>query len=618
MEVIRNRNPTRLGNVNHITDWGVSKMAIFEPQKRRLSELLDSIDEGEIQLPEFQRSYVWNRGRRYHLLDSMQKNFPVGTLLLLQLSANSAAKAFKFRLISGVDELGPAAKVEPTELILDGQQRLTSLYRAFSRNSPEWTCLDVKALFERVGLQENQDIDFEEFLRHHKQMASSEHLLFTKHLLPLHLVMPSKRERPLAEKLIEYRDYLIDHGDEAVAEFVLKVLPSYLGSFANYELPVVSLSKGLTISAIAGIFTELNNTGQKLTAFDLCVAKFYASGLSLRNLLDESTQTIDHFNWLDPDGTTTLQYLALHKNAKEAGYVSSKKSKLVDSLDAETVDSNWKSASIAIGKFGGYIQEIGFGSKKTLPYEAVIPGLSFAISSISPKQAKPAEIRNALTRFIIGTGLNQRYTEGTDSKREADVDDFFRLVTEGQTPDHLSQSINTALLVSTGLAGARFKTFLGLLNSESPKDFLTNQPLGLDAPDRAQAEIHHIFPKSHMEKVSSKRIQKEKRWEVALNALLLTPETNKWVSNDPPSTYLKRSIDHLVSNENLNEKAAKARVKAVLEMQFIDDEAYRCLQKDDFDGFVVARAKALALKLQMLGLDAQFIDVSEGSEVDVD
>ena len=593
-------------------------MAIFEPQKRRLAELLDSIDDGEIQLPEFQRSYVWNRGRRYHLLDSMQKNFPVGTLLFLQLSANSAARAFKFRLISGVDETGSAAKVEPSELILDGQQRLTSLYRAFSRNSAEWTCLDVKALFEKVGHLEDQDIDLEEFLRPHKQVASSENLLFTKHLLPLHLAMPSKRERPLAEKLIEYRDSLLDYGDEQLAEFALKVLPSYLSSFANYELPVVSLSKGLSISAIAGIFTELNNTGQKLTAFDLCVAKFYASGVSLRTLLDEATETIDHFNWLDPDGTTTLQYLALHKNANETQYASSKKSKLVDSLDAETVEANWKPASISIGKFGGFLQEIGYGSKRTLPYDAIVPGLSFAIASISAKKAKPAEVRTALKRFIVGTGLNQRYTEGTDTKREADVDDFVKMVTEGKTPEHLSHSINTALLVPTGLAGARFKTLLGLLNSEAPKDFLNNMPLGLDVPDRTQAEIHHIFPKSHMVKISSKRVQKEKRWEVALNALLLTPETNKWVSNDPPSTYLDRSIAYLVSNEHLNEKAAKTRVKAALEMQFIDDDAYSCLEKDDFDGFIVARAKTLALKLQMLGLDAQFIDSNEQSEVDGD
>lgn len=582
-------------------------MAIFEPQRRRLSELLDDIHVGAIQLPEFQRSYVWNRGRRYHLLDSMQKNYPVGTLLFLELSPRSPASAFNRRLVSGVDELGPAAKAEPEELILDGQQRLTSLYRAFSRSVEEWTCLDVHALFQEVGLSEGIEIDFEKFLKGHKPTKSSEELLWNKNLLPLYLVMPSKRERPLIERLTEYRESLKEDGQEELADFVVKVLPGYLESFSGYELPVVSLSKDLTISAIAGIFTELNNTGQKLSAFDLCVAKFFSGGVHLRDLLEDAKEKVEHFRNLDSDGTAALQYLAMLQS-REGKPISSKKAKLVDGLEAEFVKANWSIATSSIGSLGNLLEEIGFGSSKTLPYDAVIPGLALAIDLLRKDNAKESEIRVALMRFIVGTGLSQRYTEGTDSKRESDVDEFREFVRDGIQPPHLMNPVNTSTMISTRLSGARFKSFLGICNAESPKDLISNVALGLDHPKRAQAEIHHVFPKSHLDKVSSKKIAKDRPWELALNTMLLSPESNKWVSNDPPSAYIARTINHLVEREQLSQNAAERRVRQSLEMQMIDGAAFGCMLKDDYEGFLTARAKTFALKLQELGLEAQFYD----------
>ena len=582
-------------------------MAIFEPQRRRLSELLDDIHAGAIQLPEFQRSYVWNRGRRYHLLDSMQKNYPVGTLLFLELSPRSPAAAFNRRLVSGVDELGPAGKAEPEELILDGQQRLTSLYRAFSRSVEEWTCLDVHALFKEVGLNEGVEIDFEKFLKGHKPTKSSEELLWNKNLLPLYLVMPSERERPFIERLTEYRESLKENGQQDLADFVVKVLPSYLESFSGYELPVVSLSRDLTISAIAGIFTELNNTGQKLSAFDLCVAKFFSGGVHLRDLLEEAKEKVEHFGALDSDGTATLQFLAMLQT-HEGRPISSKKAKLVDGLEASFVKANWSTATSSIGNLGDFLEEIGFGSSKTLPYDAVIPGLALAVELLRKDKAKQSEIRVALIRFIVGTGLAQRYTEGTDSKRESDVPEFREFVRDGSPPEHLLTPFNTASMMSTRLTGARFKSFLGLCNAESPKDLISNVALGLDHPKRAQAEIHHVFPKSHLDKVSSKKLAKDRPWELALNTMLLSSESNKWVSNDPPSAYISRTINHLMERENLSEDAAERRIRQALEMQMIDEAAFECMKKNDYDGFLVARAKAFALKLQTIGLQAQFYD----------
>lgn len=594
-------------------------MSTFEPQKRRITELMRRIHDGDLQLPEFQRDFKWNRRQRYHLLDSMQKNFPIGTLLFLELGPDSAAKVFKHRLLSGVDETGPASKQKPQELILDGQQRLTSLYRAFSRNSPEWTCLDVKALFEHVGLNEEVEIDLEEFLRPQKSTKSSENILFNKHFLPLFMTLPSEMERPIYEKLYDYKRSLEEHGHAELAEFAVKVLPSYLKVFDAYELPVVRLAKGLSISAIAGIFTELNNTGQRLTSFDLCVAKFYPKGIHLRDLLESSQQKLPHFEWLDSDGTSTLQVVAMMKsheftNSGEAKNVSSKKAKLVDALEAEWVAERWNEAAGAISYLGELMTKAGFTSSKTLPYDAVVPGLALGIHMSKTQGVKEASLVTSLRTFILSSGLTARYTEGTDSKRESDVAEFVDYAVNDERPHHLHASFNAKDLISTGLSGAKYKSFLALLNGLSATDPLNDTALGLDHPIHSQAELHHIFPKSHLEKISSKKVTRNKPWDSALNIMFLTPETNKWVSNDPPSTYIERIIANLTQSGKLKADAAERRLKKSFDSQLIDDEAWEYLKRDDFDNFLASRSRAVALKLQTLGVESEYSD--SGSALD--
>ena len=102
----------------------------MQTNDRPISELMISINKGAIQLPDFQRGWVWEDGRIKALIASITNNYPVGAAMFLEYGNDNIR--FKYRVIEGVT----ATDVIPTELILDGQQRLTSIYSSlYSRNA---------------------------------------------------------------------------------------------------------------------------------------------------------------------------------------------------------------------------------------------------------------------------------------------------------------------------------------------------------------------------------------------------------------------------------------------------------------------------------------------------
>ncbi|MQA05209.1 MAG: DUF262 domain-containing protein [Streptosporangiales bacterium] len=99
-------------------------MILFETDKKPLTYFLDQIENRDLALPDFQRSFVWDPGATRELVVSIIRGFPAGALLLMQ----GGAQVFAPRAVEEAPELnGP-----PSYLVLDGQQRMSSLYQAFS------------------------------------------------------------------------------------------------------------------------------------------------------------------------------------------------------------------------------------------------------------------------------------------------------------------------------------------------------------------------------------------------------------------------------------------------------------------------------------------------------
>src|SRR5580658_8286809 len=115
---------------------------MFDSTKEDLKDILKKVDGGRLQLPDFQRDYVWGDDDVQSLIASVAKGFPVGALLTLE---NGGAVQFKPRILAGAKENG----AKPDELLLDGQQRMTSLFQAMYCKSPIRTRTQKKLEIER-------------------------------------------------------------------------------------------------------------------------------------------------------------------------------------------------------------------------------------------------------------------------------------------------------------------------------------------------------------------------------------------------------------------------------------------------------------------------------------
>ena len=122
-----------------------SVASTFKTHEPSLPELLDDIHKGTIQLPDFQRGWVWDDDRIRALIASVSLSYPIGAVMLLE--TGDAGLRFKPRVVEGVP---PMNGTKPEKLILDGQQRLTSLYRSLRSGQPVNTLTSKKDPIERV------------------------------------------------------------------------------------------------------------------------------------------------------------------------------------------------------------------------------------------------------------------------------------------------------------------------------------------------------------------------------------------------------------------------------------------------------------------------------------
>src|SRR6266496_4143190 len=125
-------------------------MTSFDTDKKNLTFLLDQIENGELALPDFQRDFVWEPGATRELVRSVMQSFPAGTLLLM----HSGAKHFKPRQF----EESPSLKGDPSYLVLDGQQRLTSMSLAFSGRGTHRYFLNLQELIDGEDLDEAVEV----------------------------------------------------------------------------------------------------------------------------------------------------------------------------------------------------------------------------------------------------------------------------------------------------------------------------------------------------------------------------------------------------------------------------------------------------------------------------
>ncbi len=267
--------------------------ATFKTNPYGLHELLQNCHRGMLQLPDFQRSWVWDEDRIKSLIASVSRDFPIGALMTLETGGEVD---FKPRLVEGAPAV--ALDTKPHSLLLDGQQRMTSLYQVTLRGqvvetiTPKkkkvrrWFYIDIaKALdasVERdeaiVSAPEDRKIAKERsFGREIELDLTSREKEFESLMYPVSMAF---QWDDWQKQFIEYSMRKGDFKDkwDTIRQFKENVLDNFI----RYQVPVIALGSGTSKEAVCVVFEKVNTGGKPLDAFELVTAMYAAEGHELR------------------------------------------------------------------------------------------------------------------------------------------------------------------------------------------------------------------------------------------------------------------------------------------------------------------------------------------------
>jgi hypothetical protein len=312
-----------------------------------LSTLLQQIERGELALPDFQRDFDWTEREVEELLVTVLSDWPAGSLLLMA----RGSEFFNVRRF----EHGPDA-LDYRRLVLDGQQRLTSLYHA---------CLDRGPAVYAVLLDEfRPDGDIEQ------AVASFDRIEWMKQSrTPVDQYLA--RRCPFStlvtsSAFFRWRDSVVDAlqlGDREAARDELSQLYSRVfRSVERYRFPVVVYESDLEPASVARIFERVNRTGQRLSTWDLMVAKLYRPGWNLRDqwdIVQASDEAVRRI--CSKEGLPLLEAMALR-------YSLDVRQAAVLRLVAELVHDQWEDFVAAMSSTARFLQSLGMGDSDELPY----------------------------------------------------------------------------------------------------------------------------------------------------------------------------------------------------------------------------------------------------------
>jgi len=552
-------------------------MANFETHPKKLKDdLLVLINNREIALPDFQRDFVWQPGQTHSLIVSLARRFPAGSLLRIE----SGADIFEPRAFSGAP---PLDHHKPKYLMLDGQQRLTSLYQALYGKGEHRYYFSFRRLLLGEDLEQAYRVvrrsEAEKSFNTLEQQA-------VWGLMPLEVIFGGEGFHSWlgdvrdAVELLEKNGKNVGFSSDRPMERRIRTLyEEYVQPIVTYEFPVVTLAEDTSLEAVCTIFETLNNTGVKLSVFDLLSARFFINGTSLRQLWQTALDSTPLLKSFDIDPYYILQTVSAH--VKETIQKS-----FVVNLEKNEVLTHWENAIWGMGEALKLLyEECGVLKRDLLSYNTIlVPLATVFMQHRGIKGAEWGAFRNKIKRWYWCSVFSQTYESSPNSQTILDVREIRNWVMSGEIPTTIRNFSfeKDRLLETTIRQRALYRGLLCLILCNRPMDFHSTVPLTATVMEANDVDDHHIFPDAHLKKSNIKLKQTE--IDSILNRTLIDRTTNQSIGANAPSIYLKK-IATTWDDPGMLDK--------VLDSHFLPIGAQSSLRQDDFEAFRHERSAKL-------------------------
>jgi hypothetical protein len=563
-------------------------MSTFTTNPVSLQTLLQRCEQGDIKLPDFQRNWVWDEYRIRSLIASLSQAFPVGALMTLK----SAGKTFTPRAIQGAPSSADAAT--ESELLLDGQQRMTSLYQALVRQAPIEK-IDVFYYFD-IDKALDASVDREDAI----EALPKDRVLrtnFGKDVV-LDLSTPEKEYEHLRFPVNQIFDW--DRWQEGFWEFWEGDKPKrerfrmfkdrILEAFKKYQVPVISLDKSTTNEAVCLVFEKVNTGGKALDAFELITAMFAGKGFKLREDWAQRAAALRKFRALEKIAPTDfLQGIALlHSKAQRDAAASEDRRPPVSAtrnallaLPVEAYQANADRLQLGFERAAKFLHTQRIYRSFDLPYQSQIVPLASILASLGDRWEHEQVKQRVRTWYWCGV-FGELYGSASESRFAKDLVEVLEWI-DG-SPKEPSTVRDTSVRASRvrelrSRQSAAYKGVNALLMKSGAADFRSGQDYDHAVFFDESVDIHHIFPRDWCQ---GQKLH-HSAFDSIVNKTPLSAKTNRMLGGVAPSKYLSRleTANPPVDPENLN---------GYLRSHAIDPVR---LRSDDFHMFFAARLDGL-------------------------
>ncbi len=577
----------------------------FTSDEVPLAQLLNEAASGVLQLPDFQRGWVWDDDHIRSLLASISLSYPIGAVMTLV--AGNRVVNFKARLLEGVNL---QSRPEPDTLLLDGQQRLTSLFQALKSRDPVETrtrrrkkllrhyyanidaCIDPSIDREEKGIVGvpadrvvksafGREIDLDLRTRAHEIAAG---------MFPLDVVLDGSATM---DWMMEYLNSAADsHADRIVKWKRFK--KEVIDPFVQYHVPTIELTKSTPKEAVCQVFEKVNTGGVTLTVFELLTATYAADNFELRKDWNARRERLGQDELVRKVGATAFlqivtllatfnrrqSHLRANPEDEKAPAVSCKRRNVLH-LPLDDYQKWADRAEGGLRRAVPFLHTQCMFRNWDIPYATQLVPLA-AIFGWLEGQADSYESLRRLARWFWCGVLGEMYGGGTETRFALDLEDCVGWLTGSDADEPRTvrdaQFQAERLLTLRTRNSAAYKGLHALQMKQRALDFKTGQPIDVHAYMEHAIDIHHVFPRHWCRQHGIRQGVSN----CIVNKAALDARTNRYIGGSAPSSYLAR----IQSGEGIEPHV----LNGFLLSHDIDPIA---LRRDDFGQFFNQRFESL-------------------------
>lgn len=554
---------------------------------RPLTELMKAVDEGKIQLPDFQRGWVWDDYRIRALAASITNNYPVGAVMFLEYGSDDIR--FKYRTIQSSD----ATNTVPTELILDGQQRLTSIYAAMYSGKPVNTRTDKGQTIERfyyldikkcidttidrvdaiISVPSNKVVTTN-FGRDIVLDLSSPDKEFENKMMPLNIVLDYTKSSQWQNAYFQYYQY-VPKVIQEFTDFGAKITMVIM----QYKMPVIGLEKDTPKEAVCQVFENVNTGGVSLTVFELVTAVFAMDDFELRKDWEQRQKHYFEGDIISIiNATDFLTAITLLAAYKKGGTVSCKKKDVLN-LTLADYQSNADGLSRGFVEAEKLLNEERIFDSRDLPYTTQLIPLAVLCTLLENGNKIKISTNKDKIKYWYWSGVfGEMYGGANETRYVNDVVGVMDWINNNAALPKTVQEAYfnpTRLLSLQSRQSAAYKGIMALVLKNHSKDFISGRDMDFTAYKSDGIDIHHVFPRAYCEQMNYSR----EKWNSIVNKTPISYSTNREIGGSAPSKYLTK----IEKKGQVQPSVLDSYVKShLLDVQ--------CCRSDNFDSFIIQRA----------------------------